>query len=85
MARDFYEILQVDRRATDPVIKAAYHALATKVHPDHGGSRTAFQRVSEAYETLSDEVKRKAYANRRRSLLRSDRHTGGRRKRHSDL
>ena len=64
MARDFYEILQVDRRATDPVIKAAYHALATKVHPDHGGSRTAFQRVSEAYETLSDEVKRKAYDKR---------------------
>jgi molecular chaperone DnaJ len=63
--RDYYEILAVERTATDEEIKKAYRKLAIKYHPDKNpGDKTAeeqFKELGEAYEALSDPQKRAAY------------------------
>ena len=61
MAKDFYETLGVSRDASAAEIKKAYRAAAKKHHPDAGGDAAEFQKVGEAYETLSDPQKRAAY------------------------
>jgi molecular chaperone DnaJ len=64
--RDYYEVLGVPKNATLDQIKAAYRALARKYHPDvtnedkaHAEER--FKEISEAYEVLVDDEKRKLY------------------------
>ena len=63
--RDYYEVLGVDRSATDEEIRKAFRKLAFKYHPDHNhtGDTAAekFKEVNEAYEVLSDREKRSAY------------------------
>ncbi len=63
--QDYYEILGVQRTATETDIKKAYRKLARKYHPDFNpNSKTAedkFKQVQEAYEVLSDADKRKKY------------------------
>jgi DnaJ-class molecular chaperone len=63
--RDYYEVLTVERAANGDEIKKAYRKLAKKYHPDANGGDKAkeakFKEVSEAYEVLSDEKKRKEY------------------------
>ena len=63
--RDYYEILNVDRNASEPEIRQAYRRLAMKYHPDRNpGDQAAeekFKEVKEAYEALSDARKRAAY------------------------
>jgi len=63
--RDYYEVLGVNRDASDEDIKKAYRKLAMKFHPDRNpDDKTAeekFKEVKEAYEILSDEQKRAAY------------------------
>ncbi len=62
--KDFYQILGVSRDAPLSTIKARYRELSAKYHPDSSGGDadiSAFQEVSEAYKTLSNPQKRKAY------------------------
>lgn len=48
---EYLAVLGLERGATCEVINAAYRRLATKVHPDHGGSAEEFKEVQRAYET----------------------------------
>ena len=63
--RDFYEILGVPRNATAGELKKTYRKLALKYHPDKNPNNKEaeekFKEATEAYDTLSDEKKRKAY------------------------
>jgi len=62
--RDYYEVLGIDRNATDEQIRRAFRKLAFKHHPDHNhedGAAERFKEVNEAYEVLSDAEKRSAY------------------------
>lgn len=63
--RDYYEVLGLDRNATDDDIKKAYRKMALKYHPDRNpGDKSAeekFKEVGEAYEVLSDAQKRSVY------------------------
>ncbi|AUL99497.1 molecular chaperone DnaJ [Zoogloeaceae bacteirum Par-f-2] len=63
--RDYYDVLGVNRDASDDEIKKAYRKLAMKYHPDRNpGNKDAeekFKEAKEAYEILSDAQKRGAY------------------------
>ena len=63
--RDYYEVLGVDKSATDQDLKRAYRKLAKKYHPDaNPGNKEAeekFKEASEAYAVLSDKEKRAQY------------------------
>jgi molecular chaperone DnaJ len=62
--RDYYEVLGIERNASDEDIKKAFRKLAFKYHPDHNredNSGAAFKEINEAYEVLSDREKRVAY------------------------
>ena len=65
MPADFYELLGVDRNASDADIKRAYRSLARKYHPDVATDKTTadahFKQINQAYEVLSDPQKRQAY------------------------
>ena len=61
---DYYRILQVHFLAEPEVIESAYKRLAKKYHPDvntSAGSDARMKKINEAYETLRDTVKRRAY------------------------
>ena len=63
--RDYYEVLGLNRGASDDDLKKAYRRLAMKFHPDRnpddGNAEEKFKEASEAYEILSDGEKRAAY------------------------
>jgi len=63
--RDYYEVLGVNRNASEAELKKAYRRLAMKYHPDRNpGDSVAednFKEAKEAYEILSDAQKRAAY------------------------
>src|SRR5262249_42737523 len=62
--RDFYEILDVPRTATQDEIQRAYRKLARQHHPDVNkdpGAEDRFKEISEAYDVLSDPQTRRRY------------------------
>lgn len=60
--KDYYEILGVDRNASEADIKKAYRKLAGKHHPDKpSGDETKFKEINEAYEVLGDKEKRQMF------------------------
>lgn len=65
MAQDFYEILDVDRGASDSDLKSAYRKLAMKYHPDRNPddaeAEQKFKEINAAYEVLKDGDSRAAY------------------------
>ncbi|KPU76355.1 uncharacterized protein Dana_GF13077, isoform D [Drosophila ananassae] len=65
LAKDYYQTLGVPKNANGKDIKKAYYQLAKKYHPDTNkddpDAGRKFQEVSEAYEVLSDDQKRREY------------------------
>ena len=65
MVRDYYEVLEVERGASDEELKKAYRRLAMQHHPDRNAgctdSELKFKELNEAYSVLSDPNKRAAY------------------------
>src|ERR1700679_1675508 len=65
MKTDYYEILSIERTASDGEIKTAYRKLAMQFHPDRNPNNLQaeekFKECSEAYQVLSDPDKRAAY------------------------
>ena len=62
--RDFYDVLGINKNASDEEIKKAYRRLAFEHHPDRDRSEGAdgrFKEINEAYEILRDNDKRAAY------------------------
>lgn len=63
--RDYYEVLGVDKSASDADIKKAYRKVAKKYHPDtnpgNAEAEAKFKEAAEAYEVLSDSEKRQKY------------------------
>lgn len=65
MQRDYYRLLGVDRSANEGDIKRAYRKLARELHPDVTGddprATERFKEITVAYETLSDQQRRRSY------------------------
>lgn len=63
--KNYYDILGVTESADQSVIKKAYHLLAKKYHPDRNPNSSwaeeRFKEIAEAYETLSDSIKKANY------------------------
>lgn len=58
---NYYDILGVDKNASQDDIKKAYRKKALEYHPDRGGDEVKFKEAAEAYETLSDDQKKSEY------------------------
>ena len=59
---DFYKVLEVDEKATQEDIKKSYRKLSLKYHPDKNpATEEKFKEISQAYETLGDNDKRREY------------------------
>ena len=66
MAKDYYQILGVDKKASADELKKAYRKLAMQWHPDQNKDNAAkaeekFKEINQAYDVLKDEQKRAAY------------------------
>lgn len=61
MAKNYYDVLGIEKGAKKEDIKKAFYKLASKYHPDKGGDEAKFKEVNEAYQVLSDDKKRKEY------------------------
>ena len=58
---DYYDILGIDKSASDSDIKKAYRKKAKIHHPDRNGDEEKFKQITEAYEVLGDKTKKSNY------------------------
>jgi len=56
-----YDVLGLDKKATQTEVKKAYRTKALKHHPDKGGDEKEFKKISHAYDVLNDPEKRRKY------------------------
>ena len=67
MKKDYYEILEISKNASDEVVEKAYKALVKKYHPDlkegeeKKQAEDIIKEINEAYEVISNPDKRKEY------------------------
>ena len=61
MNTNYYDILGVEKTASEKEIRTAFHTLAHKHHPDKGGDEKKFKEINHAYQTLSSKEKRAHY------------------------
>jgi DnaJ family protein A protein 2 len=73
----YYEILEVDKKASADDIRKSYRKKAVKMHPDKGGDQNLFQELQHAYEILSDPDKREVYDKYGEEGLKEGRGEGG--------
>jgi len=61
--QDYYELLGVDRTASESELKSAFRKMAMKYHPDKTGGKTTekFKKINQAYQVLSDANTRERY------------------------
>ena len=59
--KDYYNVLGVEKNASQDEIKKAFRKLAHTYHPDKGGDEKRFQEISEAYNVLSNKKRREEY------------------------
>lgn len=59
--KDYYELLGIDRNASETDIKKGYRKQSKKHHPDVGGDENTFKEINEAYSVLSDTEKKNNY------------------------
>jgi len=59
--RDYYDVLDTNKSASQSEIKKAFYKLAKTHHPDRGGDADKFKEINEAYMVLSDPDKRSKY------------------------
>eukprot|EP00927_Polykrikos_kofoidii_P074640 TRINITY_DN7067_c0_g1_i1.p1 TRINITY_DN7067_c0_g1~~TRINITY_DN7067_c0_g1_i1.p1 ORF type:complete len:641 (-),score=125.43 TRINITY_DN7067_c0_g1_i1:78-2000(-) len=71
MLSDPYIVLSVDRNASDLEVRSAYRRRALETHPDKGGTAESFRQVVEAFEILSDRVRRAAFEQAERNARQS--------------
>jgi DnaJ-class molecular chaperone len=64
MSENYYDILGIDKNASEDDIKKAFRKLALKTHPDkNNGDDNEFKKINNAYEILSDPIKKEDYDN----------------------
>jgi len=68
---DLYALLGIDPSADDEQLRQVWRKLARQWHPDHAGpaATAKFQKISAAYEVLSDPARRRAYDRRRNVVI----------------
>lgn len=72
LSMDHYKTLGVSENATPEEIKTAFRKLAMQHHPDRNGDEAEFKKINEAYDTLSDPVRKEQYDNNRAMAFQTD-------------